>query len=98
MIKVENKRKYKGLGVYVGRPSSLGNPFKLESESERAVVIARYRKWLNEQPVTSRAKKELTRLIGEYKKTGRLTLICWCSPKACHADVIAEAIMRGAKE
>ena len=30
MVKVENKRTYKGDGVYIGRPSVLGNPFPVE--------------------------------------------------------------------
>jgi hypothetical protein len=42
-IKIENQRKYKGSGVYVGRPSPLGNPFEIgrdgTREEDRAEVM-----------------------------------------------------------
>lgn len=36
--------------VYIGRPSILGNPFKLNPGDDRDAVIAKYRKWLMGQP------------------------------------------------
>lgn len=67
--------------VYVGRPSKWGNPFRLASEADRAAVVAKYRAWLLAQPA----------LVAEVKRelAGK-DLVCWCAPRACHADVLLE--------
>jgi len=97
MINVMNKRSYRGNGVYVGRPNVLGNPFYLKSESERNKVIAEYDIWLTEKMKSDTPqKREIRRLRKLYKTAGELTLICWCAPKACHADVIKRFIEGGA--
>lgn len=74
--------------VYVGRKhkdfplgSKWGNPFWLKDESERARILNQYRLWLNEQDHL------LLQIIPELK--GK-RLGCWCAPKDCHADVLAE--------
>jgi Domain of unknown function (DUF4326) len=46
MITVVNKRHHRGEGVYIGRPSLLGNPFKIGEHGTRNEVIAKYRVWL----------------------------------------------------
>lgn len=46
MIRIENKKTYRGDGVYIGRPSLLGNPFKIGEHGTRDEVIGRYRIWL----------------------------------------------------
>lgn len=67
--------------VYVGRPSLFGNPFRIGPDAARDVVIAKYRAWLMAQPVLlARVKSELR---------GK-DLVCWCSPEACHADVLID--------
>lgn len=74
--------------VYIGRAnptyglpqSKWANPFKLEREADRPIVLARYRIWLLSQA-------DLLRDIHELH--GK-TLACWCAPKACHGDVLAE--------
>lgn len=67
--------------VYVGRPSAWGNPFRMPDEARRAETVARYREWILTQPhLLERAKAEL-----RGKRLG-----CWCAPKACHGDVLAE--------
>lgn len=67
--------------VYIGRPSIWGNPFKLKREADREAVLAQYREWLMSQPeLIERAKRELKGKV----------LACWCAPKACHGDVLAE--------
>ena len=40
MIRIENKKTYRGDGVYIGRPSLLGNPFRIGEHGTRAEVIA----------------------------------------------------------
>lgn len=67
--------------VYVGRPSSFGNPFVIEIDGTREEVIQKYREWLMSQPeLIEKVKLELKGKI----------LGCWCAPLACHADVLLE--------
>jgi len=46
MINIVNRKSYRGEGVYIGRPSPLGNPFKIGRDGTRDEVVARYREWL----------------------------------------------------
>ena len=65
--------------VYVGRPSKWSNPFKIDLDGTREEVVQKYREYLtNEDKIIIRAD-----LRGK-------NLACWCSPKACHADVLLE--------
>ena len=67
--------------VNVARPSKWGNPFRMNDESERAEVIAKYRRHLAAHPeLIEAAKRELR---------GK-DLVCWCAPLPCHADVLLE--------
>ena len=66
--------------VYIGRPSKWGNPFVIGKDGTREQVIQKYRNWLMTQPSLLAALPELK---------GR-TLGCWCSPDACHGDLLAE--------
>ena len=68
--------------VYIGRPSKWGNPFTIGKDGNREQVINAYRKWINDSP-------ELLYQIHELE--GK-TLGCWCSPKACHGDVLIELV------
>jgi len=66
--------------IYIGRPGKWGNPFIIGVDGTRDEVIQKYINWLEEQP-------ELLNAIYELK--GKI-LGCWCSPKACHGDILAE--------
>lgn len=66
--------------VYIGRPSRWGNPFPLAHGGNRKECIDNYRRWLMTQPELLKALPELkNRILG-----------CWCKPRACHGDVLAE--------
>jgi len=80
-VKVYNKRNKKipWSAVYVGRPSKWGNPFVLESEDKRAECIKAYEDWLLKNPDL------MDEMVVELRGKD---LVCWCAPKACHADVI----------
>ena len=94
-VRVLNKRLVGDRGEYVRRPSPLGNPFKLERESDRESVIERYEVWLREK-ITTRDKAvcgELNRLYKIARDFGVLELLCWCAPKLCHADVIRRVLL-----
>ncbi|MEP7342635.1 MAG: DUF4326 domain-containing protein [Acidobacteriota bacterium] len=96
MIRIENKKTYRGEGVYIGRPSLIGNPFRIGAHGTREQVIAKYREWLWQQ-IKERGGvyRELCRMVGEARK-GDLTLICWCKERsrqvACHGDVVRAAL------
>jgi hypothetical protein len=68
--------------VYIGRPSKWGNPFTIGKDGTRTLVIEKYEKWIRTQPDLL---KDLRDLKGK-------TLGCWCSPKACHGDVLVKLV------
>jgi DNA polymerase elongation subunit (family B)/uncharacterized phage-like protein YoqJ len=94
-IIVENKKSLSGLlgysDVYIGRPSLLGNPFPIGNESERLEVIRKFEEYaISNQSVLD----EITKL-GERLKTGeKLRLICFCSPKPCHGNIIIKLVRK----
>ncbi|MGH9845841.1 MAG: DUF4326 domain-containing protein [Blastocatellia bacterium] len=97
MIRIENKKHYRGEGVYIGRPSPLGNPFKIGEHGTRDEVISTYRGWLWRQiNLRGDVYRELQRLAG-IAKQGDLVLICWCKERGrdvgCHGDVLKSAVM-----
>jgi hypothetical protein len=68
--------------VYIGRPSKWGNPFVLTDESERDMILSQYGLWLLDQD-------KLLSSLGELD--GKI-LGCWCKPRQCHGDVLAEIV------
>lgn len=72
--------------MYVGRPSKYGNPFVIGRHGTREQVIERYRDHLKSNPhLVNLARQELR---------GK-DLVCFCSPLACHADVLLEVANEG---
>jgi hypothetical protein len=72
--------------VYIGRPSKWGNRFEIDRDGNREEVIEKYREWIHTRPaLMKQAKKELKGKV----------LGCWCKPKACHGDVLAEIADEG---
>jgi hypothetical protein len=86
--------------VFVGRPSPLGNPYRLDhrtgevfdAESNRVGfgrvdALRLFRVWLHERLVAD--DPAVWRAL---RSIGPATLIvCSCAPKPCHADVIRSA-------
>lgn len=74
--------------VYIGRAvkrrgfvaSKWANPYPLTKERSRALVIAMFCEYLRGRP-------ELRAALPELK--GKV-LGCWCAPKPCHGDILAE--------
>jgi alkylated DNA repair dioxygenase AlkB len=77
---VVNKTTTKDYDVYIGRPGKWGNPFKMKSEDDRDIVIEKYKEWIVKQP---NLLKDLHELKGKR-------LACYCKPKKCHGDILAE--------
>jgi hypothetical protein len=88
-IRIENKRDYKGKGVYVGRPSILGNTFRIGRDGDRKTVIKKNLRWLREKYRERGAVYQELHRLAEMARRGNLVLICWCTPRACHAHLIA---------
>ena len=89
-----NNRKTDSFGIYVGRPSILGNPYSIGKDGSRAEVIQLYRIWLwDELKKHSRVYRELIRLLNIYRSKGALSLLCYCAPLPCHAEVIRSCIL-----
>lgn len=75
--------------VYVGRPTKWGNPyshkegtkaqFKVDTREE---AIAAYRMWITQG--------DGMHLLADLHELKGKILGCWCAPKPCHADVLAE--------
>lgn len=83
--------------VYCGRSfrgwpgHPLANPHPLDGEDTpeaRAAVLAKYRTDLLARPTL---EVDLARLWVECE-CGQKPLACWCSPKACHCDCLAELL------
>lgn len=66
--------------VYIGRGSKWGNPFKIGADGTREEVIAKYCEYIGGRP-------DLLNSVHELR--GKV-IACWCSPQACHGDVLAE--------
>lgn len=69
--------------IYVGRPTKWGNPFSLSDNfNDREAVISMFRDYLMEQ-----SHDLYDEAIAELRGKD---LVCWCAPKACHADILLE--------
>lgn len=73
--------------VYIGRPSKWGNPFSHQEgtlaefrAATREEAIEKYREWIMTQP----------ELLADLHELQGKTLGCWCKPKKCHGDILAE--------
>ena len=93
-ITIVNRRNGRVAGVYVGRPSVLGNPYVTGQDGARHDVVDKYRVWLRAQYRQDGAvRRALHTLARHYLTDGTLTLVCWCAPQACHAEVIRDAVL-----
>ena len=77
--------KYKSqFDVYIGRPSVYGNPFVIGKDGDRDSVISKFRDYFaNRIAKDYQFKSDVLKLRGKR-------IACFCAPRACHGDVIAE--------
>ena len=85
MCIVVNRRKTQE-DVYIGRGSIWGNPFVLNLELERDLVVEQYKLHLIEQI------KQGIITIDQLKQLNGKKLGCYCKPKKCHGDIIKEIV------
>src|SRR6478736_642723 len=75
--------------IYIGRAGKgkdwyFGNPIKLQPNEERGATIERFKEYFyNRLDIDKEFKTKILELKG--KKLG-----CFCKPKECHGDVIAD--------
>ena len=95
-IAIGNKRSG-DQGIYVGRPSVFGNPFThlpgaraCHTVATREEAILSYQVWLCESDEGQVVLDAIRGLAKRVAKGESLTLVCWCAPLPCHAQVIRE--------
>jgi hypothetical protein len=77
---------------YIGRPSPLGNPFKIGAHGTREQVIHRYEQWLAKRELDNLAVSNEMKKILKFARIGDVELACYCAPLACHGDVIKKRV------
>lgn len=71
---------------YPKSDSIWANPFKINKDGDRDIVISKYRDYIIDKINKNVIKKEqLIELRGK-------TLGCWCKPDKCHGDILIELI------
>lgn len=85
VIHSRDSAKYgKGQVVYIGRPSRWGNPFVIGKHGSRSEVILLYKNRLIHE------LQETPGLVPTLRSLRGKALGCYCAPKPCHGDVLAE--------
>ena len=84
--------------IYIGRPSSLGNPFIIGRDGTRKEVCDKYEAWIEEWIVEGKDKvigNQSNRWIAEYLKEldGKI-LGGWCWPRLCHGVVLRRLFIK----
>ena len=77
---VLNRKKTNEEGIYIGRGSKWGNPYKIGIDGTREEVIEKYKEYYRKN---DNLQKSIHELRGH-------NLICWCAPFACHGDFLLE--------
>lgn len=69
--------------IFIGRPSPLGNPFRIGQDGSREDVIRKYEAYARDRVERSPVfRRQILECHG--KRLG-----CYCAPLPCHGDVIA---------
>lgn len=105
MIHVHNKRTFSGDGIYIGRPSLLGNPYTYISAyhtlaefivKNRQDAIEKYKTYFLEKMLHDWRFRTAIQMLQKRHASGRdIHLVCWCHPLPCHGDIIKEYIETG---
>ena len=94
-INVRNKSRWKQDGYYVGRPTVLGNPFRITEDQTRDICIQRYANGLKKaiEHRNTELIYELQKMEAHLIEHNTLNLVCWCAPESCHADIIKQVLL-----
>lgn len=75
-------------------PLGLGNPYRVNRETDRAEALRRYRRLLAADLARDGARsRAISALAARVRGGERLALGCWCAPLPCHADALRAAIL-----
>ena len=96
------RESFEGEGiVYIGRQnwnlglpkSLLANPFRVNDNCDRQMAVQKYRTWLWER-IQERGLvwDELNWLADKVEAGEDISLSCYCAPKACHGDIVKNAV------
>lgn len=94
-ITVVNKRHKKTelARTYIGRGSVYGNPFIMQLEEERDTVCEAYQAYFDKRIVEDPGFLEaMHRLARTARRQGYLKLECFCAPKRCHGETLANYV------
>lgn len=72
--------------IYVGRPSPYGNLFEIGPDGDRDAVCDKFESWLM-LPEQAKLRQQIRQDLKGYD------LICWCSPKRCHAESLRKVAL-----
>ena len=78
--------------VRIDRNTPLGNPIRVDEAVTRKEAIEAYRGYFNYtiKKRSSELHKKIHSILKILDEWHDVELTCWCSPKACHGDVIKE--------
>lgn len=96
-LEVSNIRSKKEANVryiYAGRTPSggLGNPFVMKSERQRDEVCDQFHTYFHKCLLKDDKYVDILRDIYRLLKHQRVSLQCFCKPKRCHCDTIADFV------
>ena len=105
-----NKHHFKGKplpadAIFIGRPSVFGNPFSHQSNTAashkvatRDEAVRSYAHWLAYHEDAASAREKIREMAALVAAGEGITLLCYCSPLACHGDIIKHHIFRIAND
>ena len=75
--------------------ANLGNPFKLENQTEEARIdcINKFDEYLKNLKPTDRYYRNIVSLLNQIKNSNeddKFHLVCFCKPKLCHGDSLKD--------
>ena len=75
--------------------ANLGNPFKLENQTEEARIdsINKFDEYLKNLKPTDRYYRNIVSLLNKIKNSNendKFHLVCFCKPKLCHGDSLKD--------
>jgi len=81
----------------LANPSAIRDFMGTTRDEKRRWCIRAYRIGLQNALIVREPQKlaELARLRAIHEKHGRLTLVCACAPKPCHAEEIRRVLLEG---
>lgn len=101
-ITIVNVKNGDQFDVFIGRRRGnkhWGNPFIMQRERDRPLVIKDFKRWLNGDKDLEEIEPERRKWIIEHvDELKDKVLGCFCRPKPCHGDVYIELLKERSKK